>query len=353
MATATTQAHKRKTAERVHPFGDRFRRRPRDHLAGPVRRVWGRRWCIPHRPSLRAADGGHPTVVHGLGDRASLPRIRAPRVGPRAPTAEPLGWWQALIYLVIAGYYAVIIAWAGMYTWFSAQLAWGRVRRRSSSVNSSRRRMSPKAAFRRRSCRRSGFPSWRSGGRDRDRYPAASLLLTKAKLAMTVQPIGYKAASVSNQSDDWWASPIVPAMFGPPPGRGRRRMVPGAAKLLPHIQLLSDEEAGIANQQVCRGLGGCPARQHRSCQPVLGCEQQSRTALQLERWREVPGDDAALEYFSEELDLIGFELLRGLAYFSPMVRETRQLTKQNRSRIRRSSGGRHAELNALNQLSSR
>lgn len=39
--------------------------------------------------------------------------------------AEPLGWWQVLICVVIATYYAVIIAWAAVYTWFSAQLSWG------------------------------------------------------------------------------------------------------------------------------------------------------------------------------------------------------------------------------------
>src|SRR5690554_4793616 len=39
--------------------------------------------------------------------------------------AEPLGWWQVLICVVIAAYYAVIIAWAAMYTWFSARLTWG------------------------------------------------------------------------------------------------------------------------------------------------------------------------------------------------------------------------------------
>lgn len=39
--------------------------------------------------------------------------------------AESLGWWQVLICVVIAAYYAVIIAWAAMYTWFSAQLTWG------------------------------------------------------------------------------------------------------------------------------------------------------------------------------------------------------------------------------------
>lgn len=40
--------------------------------------------------------------------------------------AEPLGWWQVLICVVISVYYAVIIAWAAMYTWFSAQLTWGK-----------------------------------------------------------------------------------------------------------------------------------------------------------------------------------------------------------------------------------
>lgn len=40
--------------------------------------------------------------------------------------AEPLGWWQVLICVVIATYYAVIIAWAAMYTWFSANMTWGK-----------------------------------------------------------------------------------------------------------------------------------------------------------------------------------------------------------------------------------
>ncbi len=39
--------------------------------------------------------------------------------------AEPLGWWQVLICFVIAIYYAVIIAWAAMYTIFSFNKAWG------------------------------------------------------------------------------------------------------------------------------------------------------------------------------------------------------------------------------------
>lgn len=40
-------------------------------------------------------------------------------------SAEAIGWWQVLICVVIAVYYAVVVAWAAMYTWFSAQLAWG------------------------------------------------------------------------------------------------------------------------------------------------------------------------------------------------------------------------------------
>ena len=39
--------------------------------------------------------------------------------------AEWLGWWQVAVSFVIASYYAVVLAWAGAYTWFSATLAWG------------------------------------------------------------------------------------------------------------------------------------------------------------------------------------------------------------------------------------
>jgi len=39
--------------------------------------------------------------------------------------AEVLGWWQVLVCFVIAIYYAVIIAWATMYTFFSVTKAWG------------------------------------------------------------------------------------------------------------------------------------------------------------------------------------------------------------------------------------
>ena len=38
---------------------------------------------------------------------------------------ESVGWWQVLICVVIAVYYAAIIAWAIMYTWFSLDQRWG------------------------------------------------------------------------------------------------------------------------------------------------------------------------------------------------------------------------------------
>lgn len=39
--------------------------------------------------------------------------------------AEWIGWWQVLISFVISCYYAVIIAWAGSYAWFSIGKQWG------------------------------------------------------------------------------------------------------------------------------------------------------------------------------------------------------------------------------------
>lgn len=39
--------------------------------------------------------------------------------------AEVLGWWQVLVCFIIAIYYALIIAWAAMFTWFSVTKAWG------------------------------------------------------------------------------------------------------------------------------------------------------------------------------------------------------------------------------------
>ncbi len=39
--------------------------------------------------------------------------------------AEGLGWFQVAISFIIATYYAVILAWALAYSWFSVDLAWG------------------------------------------------------------------------------------------------------------------------------------------------------------------------------------------------------------------------------------
>lgn len=39
--------------------------------------------------------------------------------------AEPIGWVQVIINILIAVYYAVIVAWAGMFTWYSVNQSWG------------------------------------------------------------------------------------------------------------------------------------------------------------------------------------------------------------------------------------
>ncbi|WP_440438902.1 sodium-dependent transporter [Pseudoglutamicibacter cumminsii] len=39
---------------------------------------------------------------------------------------EALGWWQVLICVVIGMYYAAIVAWAAIYTVYSARLTWGK-----------------------------------------------------------------------------------------------------------------------------------------------------------------------------------------------------------------------------------
>ncbi|GFZ87704.1 sodium-dependent transporter [Nesterenkonia alkaliphila] len=41
------------------------------------------------------------------------------------PSAEAVGWFQVGICFLIAIYYAAIVAWAAMYTWFSLTQAWG------------------------------------------------------------------------------------------------------------------------------------------------------------------------------------------------------------------------------------
>ena len=38
---------------------------------------------------------------------------------------EWVGWWQVAVCFVISSYYAVVLAWAAAYTWFSLNLSWG------------------------------------------------------------------------------------------------------------------------------------------------------------------------------------------------------------------------------------
>jgi neurotransmitter:Na+ symporter, NSS family len=41
------------------------------------------------------------------------------------PRAEWIGWWQVAVCFLIASYYAVVIAWAAGYAWFSVGTRWG------------------------------------------------------------------------------------------------------------------------------------------------------------------------------------------------------------------------------------
>ncbi|MEJ1088069.1 sodium-dependent transporter [Microbacterium sp. Mu-80] len=128
MATATTQAPRREA------FGSRnvFILSAIGSAVG-LGNIWrfpyvayeggGGAFLIPYLCALLTA--GIPLLFfdYAIGHRFRGSAPLAFRRMHRA--AEPLGWWQVLICVVIATYYAVIIAWAAMYTWFSAQLTWG------------------------------------------------------------------------------------------------------------------------------------------------------------------------------------------------------------------------------------
>ncbi|MFK3676709.1 sodium-dependent transporter [Microbacterium sp. NPDC090218] len=128
MATAATQTHKREA------FGSRnvFILSAIGSAVG-LGNIWrfpyvayeggGGAFLIPYLCALLTA--GIPLLFfdYAIGHRFRGSAPLAFRRMHRA--AEPLGWWQVLICVVIAVYYAVIIAWAAMYTWFSAQLTWG------------------------------------------------------------------------------------------------------------------------------------------------------------------------------------------------------------------------------------
>lgn len=83
----------------------------------------GGAFMIPYLVALLSA--GLPLLIldYAVGHRY---RASAPLSYRRLhPKAEFLGWWQLCICFVIAAYYAVILAWAGSYTFFSVTEAWG------------------------------------------------------------------------------------------------------------------------------------------------------------------------------------------------------------------------------------
>jgi neurotransmitter:Na+ symporter, NSS family len=83
----------------------------------------GGAFLIPYLLALLTA--GIPILLldYSLGHRF---RGSAPATFRRmARSTEPLGWFQVAITFVISVYYAVVIAWALRYAFFSANLAWG------------------------------------------------------------------------------------------------------------------------------------------------------------------------------------------------------------------------------------
>jgi NSS family neurotransmitter:Na+ symporter len=83
----------------------------------------GGAFMVPYLVALLTA--GIPLLIMeftiGRRHRGSAPV--AFRAGGKG--AEAIGWWQVAISIVIAVYYAAIIAWAGWYGWFSIKQQWG------------------------------------------------------------------------------------------------------------------------------------------------------------------------------------------------------------------------------------
>jgi len=84
----------------------------------------GGAFVIPYLVALLVAGLPFLLLDYGIGHRyrGSAP-LSFRRLG--GATAETLGWWQVGICAVIAIYYAVIIAWAVRYTFFSIDKSWG------------------------------------------------------------------------------------------------------------------------------------------------------------------------------------------------------------------------------------
>lgn len=84
----------------------------------------GGAFLIPYLVALLVAGLPFLLLDYGIGHRyrGSAP-LSFRRLG--GASAETLGWWQVGICAVIAIYYAVIIAWAVRYTFFSLDQSWG------------------------------------------------------------------------------------------------------------------------------------------------------------------------------------------------------------------------------------
>lgn len=83
----------------------------------------GGAFIIPYLVALLTAGIPLLFVDYAMGHKfRGSPPLAFRRLSPKA---EGLGWWQVGICFIIAIYYAVIIAWAGMYMIFSFTKAWG------------------------------------------------------------------------------------------------------------------------------------------------------------------------------------------------------------------------------------
>ena len=83
----------------------------------------GGAFIIPYLVALLTAGIPLLFLDYAIGHRfRGSPPLAMRRLHPKA---EAIGWWQVGICFVIAVYYAVIIAWAGMYFIFSFTTAWG------------------------------------------------------------------------------------------------------------------------------------------------------------------------------------------------------------------------------------
>lgn len=83
----------------------------------------GGAFIIPYLVALLTAGLPLLFLFYAIGHRfRGAPPLAFRRLHPKA---EMLGWWQVLISVVIALYYAAVIAWAAAYTVFSVTQAWG------------------------------------------------------------------------------------------------------------------------------------------------------------------------------------------------------------------------------------